>query len=118
MTINELCERAHQNAIDRGWYDDHDKRNLGVAIALIHSELSEALEELRKGWDPTKVYTSESIDRNGLRSRKPEGFTVELADAVIRIADLCGSLGVDLEAVINHKMDFNESRPAKHGKAF
>ena len=49
---------------------------------------------------------------------KPEGVAVELADAVIRIADLCGHLGIDLDAVIAEKMAYNADRPYKHGKRF
>lgn len=45
-------------------------------------------------------------------------MAVELADAVIRIADLCGYLGIDLDAVISEKMAYNETRPFKHGKRF
>ncbi len=45
-------------------------------------------------------------------------MAVELADAVIRIADLCGHLGIDLEAAIDLKMAYNETRPFKHGKRF
>ena len=49
---------------------------------------------------------------------KPEGVSIELADAVIRIADLCGQMGIDLETAIILKMDYNKSRPFKHGKQF
>lgn len=45
-------------------------------------------------------------------------MAVELADAVIRIADLCGHLGIDLDAVIAEKMAYNDGRPYKHGKRF
>lgn len=109
---------------------------VGTAIALIHSELSEALEEEHNGnpdiWfacnesdnfictpqDETEclMYGKESLCK--YRSRKPEGVAVELADAVIRIADLCGHLGIDLEEVIEIKMAYNEGRPYKHGKKF
>lgn len=62
------------------------------------------------------MYGKESLCK--YRSRKPEGVAVELADAVIRIADLCGHLGIDLEEVIEIKMAYNEGRPYKHGKKF
>lgn len=102
-------------------------KTLGTAIALIHSELSEALEEERNGnpdvfictpQDETEclMYGKESLCK--YRSRKPEGVAVELADAVIRIADLCGHLEIDLEEVIEIKMAYNEGRPYKHGKKF
>jgi len=96
MTINEMVVRAHENAQLHGFYDDPPE--LGTAIALIHSELSEALEALRKD--------------------DKENFAVELADTAIRIADLCGYCDIDLEAVIEKKMKYNESRPYKHGKKF
>ena len=57
-------------------------------------------------------------DRCPFHHKKPEGVAVELADAVIRIADLCGYLGIDLDAVISEKMAYNETRPFKHGKRF
>ena len=53
-----------------------------------------------------------------LANGKPDGFIVELADAVIRIADLCGQLGLDLTQALELKMNYNASRPFKHGKNF
>jgi hypothetical protein len=117
------------------------KRQLQLAITekldLIHSEISEALEELRKGHDPLKVYYSQTFkheDRevihysseqeweivDGVRRPllKPEGFIIELADAVIRIGDLVYLLGGDLEGSIAEKHDYNRTRPYKHGKKF
>lgn len=105
MTINELVSRAHENAVRHGFWDKPPE--FGTAIALIHSELSEALEEHREGKNAYYV-------ENG----KPEGYAVELADAVIRIADLCGALGIDLEEAIAKKMKYNESRPCLHGKKY
>ncbi len=106
MTINELVKKAHENAACHGFWDN--PLDFGTAIALIHSELSEALEEHRKG-DGFLSYVKDG---------KPEGIAAELADAVIRIADLCGYMGIDLESVISEKMKYNESRPYRHGKNY
>lgn len=123
MEIKTLVAKAHENAVKHGFWEP--PLPFGTAIALIHSELSEALEEERNGnpdvWFACNesdciMYGKESLCK--YRSRKPEGVAVELADAVIRIADLCGHLGIDLEEVIEIKMAYNEGRPYKHGKKF
>lgn len=136
MTISELVARAHDNAVKHGFWNPAPA--FGTSIALIHSELSEALEEDRAGrpffWyhctagngdgtrcNPKKWLDCEmegNEDRCAFRDTKPEGVAVELADAVIRIADLCGHLGIDLEAAIDLKTAYNETRPFKHGKRF
>lgn len=79
----------------------------GDRLALIHSEISEALEEIRSGHAPAEIYFGE----NG----KPEGYPVELADAAIRIIDEIDRLGLDAEKVLQMKMDFNSTRPHLHG---
>lgn len=125
MTISEMVERAHANAVAHGFWNPEIE--FGTAIALVHSELSEALEQMRtanmfgpEGPPPMVYYTggghfaAEPIGP----CKKPEGLAVELADAVIRIADLCGHMGIDLDAAIALKMEYNESRPFKHGKLF
>jgi len=104
MEINVLVQKAHQAAVDKGWYEE--PRAFGEVIALMHSELSEALEEYRNGRDIREIYFE-----NG----KPCGVPIELADAVIRIADTCGHFGIDLEAAIQLKMRYNATRPHKHG---
>lgn len=135
MEINELVKKAHDNAVKHGFWEP--PLPFGTAIALIHSELSEALEEEREGrpliWyqckeaegfemcapeDETDCLMFGKERLCGYRNQKPEGVAVELADAVIRIADLCGHLGIDLDAVIRLKMTYNEGRPYKHGKQF
>ena len=70
---------------------------------LIVSELGEAVEAHRSG-------------RFGL-ARK-DTFEDELADTVIRVFDLCGGLGVDLEKQMEWKMTFNKSRGVRHGKSY
>jgi hypothetical protein len=97
----------HQHAIANGFWKASD--NLGEKIALIHSEVSEALEIYR---DPTRTLQERWFDEKG----KPEGFDIELADAVIRILDLGEYVGVDVYAAMREKHTFNLTRPYMHGK--
>lgn len=125
MLVRDLQQRAFATAEAHGFWDDwhalgdseHRDRGLRLVVneklALIHSELSEALEEVRDAGD--------DFDRlRGIRYResdgKPEGFAVELADAIVRIGDLADALGVDLTRALEEKMAFNETRPHKHGR--
>lgn len=102
-TISEWQKEVHALAIEKGWYEG-EKRGVPELLCLIHSEISEALECYRKG--ENRLYHV-----NG----KPEGFPVEVADAVIRILDMCGYLGIDLEFMIENKHEYNKSRPYRHG---
>ena len=120
MTITELVEKAHKSARKHGFWEDWDSicwedgldRNeastldiqelfnsaIAKRLMLIVSELGEALEALRND------------DR--------ENFAEELADVAIRLGDLCGGIGIDLESAIEKKMEKNRKRRYKHGKAF
>jgi len=102
MTIEELVEETHGMALSKGWYDK--PRSLLEIHALIHSEISEATEEVRN--NKPYIYMSDN---------KPEGEAVELADAVIRIADYFGKMGWDLEQTLKTKIQYNASRPYRHG---
>ena len=107
MKINDAVKASYENARDHGWHES--ERTIGDLICLMHSELSEALEEHRNGKLPTEIYYNEA------KPGKPEGIPVELADCVIRIFDFCGLYGIDLEEVIALKMQYNETRPYRHG---
>jgi len=93
---------SHDRAQRKGFTDSPVPERL----ALLHSEISEALEDYRVG----KMTTT--LREDG----KPQGFPSELADVAIRLFDLCGQLNIDLEHEIRIKSDFNETRPHKHGK--
>lgn len=110
MNINEMRDNAHENARSKGWWDNEpDEINFGEKLMLIVSEASEALEEWRNGHDLTETYYNDE------KPTKPEGVPSELADIVIRIGDLCGRAGIDLEAAIEEKMAYNSGRPYRHG---
>ena len=79
-------------------------------LVLIHSEISEALEEYRAG--------KPSLYFNDAKPDKPEGWGIELIDAFIRIADLLGLTGQDFEYLYQLKRDYNKTRSYKHGKAY
>lgn len=109
LGLNAYRDECFQTTEEKGF---HAKPNQpGELIALAHSELSEALEEVRDGHGLNEVYYK--IDKNGLN--KPEGVPVELADVIIRIFDMCGLWGIDIEKVVREKMDYNKTRPYQHG---
>lgn len=164
MDWNELAKEVHANAVAHGFWEG--ERPLYEVVDLVHSELSEAVEELRNG-SPDEYY-----GENG----KPEGWYYECCDAAIRLLDWLGHRGADatpqivkrtpmarletivrahehvtnmwswrhdenamergaqlalgdikamfanegkdMMAFIRAKMEFNKTRPAKHGKKF
>ena len=131
-SIRSLVQDSYQIAYEHGFWNDANytpqgpdeagtgpapvplKYVLSTKLALIHSEVTEALEEIRDavGYDLASLREVRYTE-----SGKPEGFGPELADAFIRIADLAGYLGIDLEAVVIEKAAYNRGRPFMHGRS-
>ena len=108
MNLNELRDKAHATAKSKGWHEyDGEPSTVQIVawMALIHSEVSEATEEVRVG---------NLKPRNSARSR-PLGLPSELADVIIRVLDVCGALNIDIEEAVRLKMAYNETRPNRHG---
>lgn len=108
--LHQYVEHSHMEARAHGFWDDLDgmapEHYALIKAALIDTEVAEFVEAMRHGDPP-----AEHIDS--------KQFTLgeeELADACIRIFDLAGKLGYDLEAAIDAKMAFNKERPYKHEK--
>lgn len=121
--LNVLSKEIYQNNEAKGFYENEDlfqqhKKDLpeelnvaiekaftGQRIALMHSELSEALEADRKDLMDDKL-TDEL------------GLPVELADTLIRILDYCGRHEINIGGIVKRKLEYNTSRPYKHGKQY
>lgn len=93
-SLNELSRLCHSIAVEKGFWEK--ERNIGEALMLIVTELAEAME--------------------AHRVQDQENFKEELADSFIRLLDLCGGLGIDIEEEISKKSQKNKKRPYKHGK--
>ncbi len=119
MSLNELAQRCHAMSVEKGWYDK--PREFSEFLALLHSEISEALEDHRDGHEPTETWYDPQSWWRRLRwwlwdkRRKPCGIPSELADLVIRVADMCGYYHIDLDAAIAEKMAYNAGRSWRHG---
>lgn len=111
---NTLVAACHGDSFKAGWWADpktgvsyieevrgntrFGKALVAEKLALVHSEVSEGLEGHRKGRMDDHLPHRPMLE-------------VELADAVIRIADLAGALGLDLGGAIAEKRAYNQVRP-------
>ena len=100
ISLNKIARDIHK--LNESWWLDLEtgeqkERNIGELLMLVTTELSEALEAHRKNLMDDK-----------LPHRK--GFEVEIADALIRLFDLSGGLGLDIDGALYEKLEYNKKR--------
>jgi NTP pyrophosphatase (non-canonical NTP hydrolase) len=113
LGIQQLAGIAHADSKRSRFWSNAANKNIPTKLCLIHSEISEAMEGYRKNLMDDKLTHRSAIE-------------VELADAVIRIADLSAYLNLDLAGAIVDKMAYNrnradhkpEARASTNGKKF
>lgn len=101
---NSIAKIVYKNAVNHGFWKQEP--NDGERMALIHAEISEALEALREG-NPS---SNKIIEFSSLEE--------ELADAVIRIMDYSFGKDLDVAGAILAKIEYNKNREYMHGKSF
>lgn len=112
--MNELAKDIYEANKEKGFWDK--ERNVGEMLMLVTSELGEAMEAHRKNrvadwgrFDYKNVAFTECIK---------DTFEDELADAIIRLLDMCGGLGIDIQRHITEKLKYNATRERLHGKLY
>lgn len=104
--LDHIGRQVGAVAADKGWREK--ERYVPEFIANIHAELSEAWEEYRGNYKPLGEIRHEE-------DGKPCGFVIEIADAIIRLLEMCDYCNLKIGHAVQLKNEYNKSRPYRHG---
>ena len=124
MNLNKLSEDIYAANKAKGFWDQ--ERNVGETLMLVVTELAEAMEVHRKTGDirlnsaamETVSGVSEDLFPSTFVMLAKDTFGDEIADALIRLFDLAGGFGIDLDFHVSQKLRYNATREHKHGKKY
>ena len=104
--LDALAAVLHETAVEKGFWDgDYNHDKVGNKLALVHSEVTEVLEAIRKSHGSEKVVE-------------------EMADVIIRLLDVYAAMRNEeavihsLDEILQKKMDINKDRQRLHGNLF
>ena len=104
--LDALAAVLHETAVEKGFWDgDYTHDKIGNKLALVHSEVTEVLEAIRK-------------------NKGSEEVVYEMADVIIRLLDVYAAMRNEeavvhsLDEVLNKKMNINKERERLHGNLF
>ena len=126
ININEQCKQQYKMMFEKGF----DSKNFARDLMLIVSELAEALEADREGRDANKLsdisrnlllempHTDDESWKRYFETYIKDTIQDEIADALLRIMDLCGRYDIDIDTHVAIKSYYNSLRKPKHGKKY
>lgn len=130
LKLNEACKEQHEACGAKGF----EHQPVAVNLMLIVSELGEACEADRKNnhanmdryeyalqWARENLTSPAAIEeckKKAFAENIKGSFEDEIADTILRLMDLCGSMNIDIEKHIRLKAEYNKMRPPKHGKLY
>lgn len=124
--LNQLASKIRKANLQKGF--DLLGVQTGTQLMLVVSELSEALEAVRKGRYCDKESVQSLMNDFGgdfdnkfqkiFENDVKDTFEDELADALIRILDICAFYEIDIDTHVSLKLQYNATREYKHGKKF
>ncbi len=104
--LDALSAILHETAIEKGFWDgEYTNDKIGNKLALVHSEVTEVLEAIRK-------------------SKGSEYIVEEMADVIIRLLDVYAAMRNkeqvthSLDEILEDKINKNKERPRLHGNLF